>query len=180
LRAIPAILAAALGIAVAAPPATAATPASPCPDAERAPTAASAPRARAAIACLLDAQRARRGLPALRRDARLRAAAQDYARRLDPDRPLSHTGADGSTTLDRIAAAGYTRGAFTAAESLGRGDGRLATPAARVATWLASAATRRLLLSGRYRDVGVGVVVRGAVVTYVVELARRTAVSPSS
>jgi uncharacterized protein YkwD len=176
LRTIPLLLAAALAIALTGPTAARAVDPPPgCTGADVAPTAQSAARARAAIACLLDAERDRRGLPALRRDPHLRAVAQSFARRLDPKRPLSHTGADASTTVERVADAGYTRGPFTASETLGRGDGRLATPSALVATWLASASTRRTLLSGRYRDVGVGVVVRGPVVTYVVELARRTA-----
>jgi uncharacterized protein YkwD len=167
---------AATGSAAAAP---APAPA-PCADADHIPTAATAARARTAIGCLLDAARAARGLPALRPDPRLRSTAERFARALDPDRPLTHTGADGSSALDRIAGAGYGRGAeVRAAETLGRGHGGVAAPATRVATWLRDAPTRRLLLSATYRDVGVGGVVRGAVTTYVIELARRTPVSSS-
>lgn len=155
--------------AVAAAPPT-------CTGADVPATAASAPATRSAIACLVSAARTARGLPALRRDARLQAAAQKWARSLDPDRPLTHAGRDGSTPLTRIADAGYARGAdgFGAAETLGRSQGSLATPAARVAAWLRSPSTRRLLLSGKYRDVGVGVVTAGDEATFVVEVASRT------
>jgi uncharacterized protein YkwD len=42
-----------------------------------------------------------------------------------------------------------------------------------VKAWLASASTRRLLLSAKYRDVGIGVATRGDVTTFVVEIAAR-------
>jgi uncharacterized protein YkwD len=179
----PAFIAVAAVCATAAAGAAAAPAASPpsCPGADAVPTEASAARARAAVACLLDAARAERDLPALRRDARLRTAAQEFARSLAPGRALRHTGPGGSTPLKRIAAAGYPRDAgFSASETLGRGEGSYATPATRVQTWLRDAPTRRLLLSARYRDVGVGVMTRGGATTYVVELAQRTPVSPAS
>jgi uncharacterized protein YkwD len=161
-------------VAGAAPSAGAPT----CAGADRDPaaasssSAASAARVRGAIACLLDAARAEQRLPALHRDARLASAAGRFADALDINKPLTHTGKGGTTPIDRIAAAGYGGGTFTAAEALGRAKGALATPAARVRTWLKSKAIKKLLLSGTYRDVGVGVSVRGGMTTYVVELAR--------
>jgi uncharacterized protein YkwD len=163
-----------VALAAAAPgPAVAATP---CADVDVRATTASATATRAAIACLLDAARARRGRPGLRRDAHLELAAQRWARSLDPKRPLTHAGADGSTPITRIADAGYARGAsgFSAVETLGRSQGSLTTPAARVASWLRSASTRRLLLGARYRDIGIGVVTTGDAATFVVELAAPT------
>jgi uncharacterized protein YkwD len=163
-------------VAFAAAPGSAAAAPS-CAGADVPATSASATATRAAIACLIDAERARRHRPALRRDTRLQAAAQGFARSLDADRPLTHAGAGGSTPLTRIADAGYARGAdgFSAAETLGRSKGPLATPAARVAAWLRSPSTRRLLLSAKYRDVGVGVVTAGDLATFVVEVAKPTA-----
>jgi uncharacterized protein YkwD len=145
-----------------------------CAGADRNPAAAASSVAsvRGAIACLLDAARAEQQLPALHRDARLASAAQRFAAALDINKPLTHTGKGGTTPLDRIAAAGYGGGTFTAAETLGRARGALATPAQRVRVWLRSASIKKLLLSGKYRDVGVGVAVRGGTTTYVVELAR--------
>lgn len=170
------------GAAIAAPSASAAAAAgAPCPGADVPATTASAVATGDAIVCLIDAARAARGRPALRRNPRLRTAAQKFASALDPAKPLTHAGRDGSMPLTRIADAGYARGAsgFSAAETLGRSEGSLTTPAARVASWLRSASTRRLLLSARYRDVGVGVAGAGSgdVVTFVVEVARRASAS---
>lgn len=155
---------------------SAAADASSCAGADRPATAATIAETRAAIACLIGAARADRRLGALKTDTRLQTAAQRFARALDPAKPLTHAGRGGSTPLDRVADSGYGRGAasFSAAETLGRSQGSLSTPATRVRAWLASASTRRLLLSAKYRDVGVGVVSRGDVTTFVVEVAART------
>jgi uncharacterized protein YkwD len=163
-------------VALAATPGSAAASPS-CAGADVPATSASATATRAAIACLIDAARAARHQPALRRNAHLQTAAQKHARSLDADRPLTHAGSGGSTPLTRIADAGYARGAdgFSAAETLGRSKGSLTTPAARVASWLGAPATRRLLLSAKYRDVGVGVVTAGDVATFVVEVAKPAA-----
>jgi uncharacterized protein YkwD len=102
----------------------------------------------------------------------LQSAAQKFATTLSPSKPLTHRGKGGSTPIERIAAAGYGRGTFTAAEALGRAYGALATPAQRVQVWLSDQTIKKLLLSSKYRDVGVGVAVHGATTTYVVELGR--------
>jgi uncharacterized protein YkwD len=153
-----------------------------CKGADALSPTASVTATRAAIACLVDAARAQRDLPALKRDTRLQTAAQRFARALDPARPLSHAGRGGSTPLSRIQATGYARatGAFTASETLGRSRGSLSTPAVRVTAWLAARATRKLLLSARYRDVGIGVATVGGVTTYVVELAKPLPATSSS
>jgi uncharacterized protein YkwD len=146
-----------------------------CPGADRTATAATVAQTRAAIGCLIEAARAERGLRPLKDDARLRRAAQKFARALDPAERLTHAGSGGSTPLDRVADSGYARGApgFSAAETLGRSRGSLSTPATRVTAWLADASTRRLLLGAKYRDLGIGVVSRGDVTTFVVEIGVR-------
>lgn len=170
----PLVLCASLVVALAAAaPVRAATGPAGCAGADAPATAASLSATRSAIVCLIDAQRAGRHLPGLRRDVHLQSAAQKWARSLGPKRPLSHAGRNGSTPLTRIADAGYGRGSsgFSAVETLGRSQGTLATPAARVAAWMRSSSTRRLLLSAKYRDVGVGVATAGDKATFVIELA---------
>jgi len=168
--------------ASAAVPAQSAPPAIACADAGRRPTASTEAAARAAVLCLINVARAERDLPALRAEIHARRAAQRYADALDPRRPLSHAGRSGSTVQDRLAAAGYARGsrsAFDAGEALGRSIGRSSRPAARVTAWLADGPTRRILLSRRYRDAGVGVTVARGKVTFVVDVAApRGTVSP--
>jgi uncharacterized protein YkwD len=176
--AVAAVLAAPSAHAVSAAPAAASAE---CAGADTPATAQSVAATRRAITCLVAAARAERKLPTLKTNTKLQTAAQRFARALDPAKPLTHSGRDGSTPLTRIADTGYARGAsgFSAAETLGRSKGSLATPSARVRKWLAAAATRKLLLSGKYRDVGVGVVTAGDVATFVVEVASPAAGSRS-
>ena len=163
------------GASAAAPTATAAT----CTGADRPATAATIAQTRAALLCAVNAARTDRQLAPLRVETHLQTAAQRFARALDPAKPLTHTGGGGSSPLDRIADAGYGRGAagFSAAETLGRSQGALSTPATRAKAWLASGVTRRLLLSAKYRDVGIGVVTKGDATTFVVEVAARVTAS---
>jgi uncharacterized protein YkwD len=77
-----------------------------CAGADVPATAQSVTATRDAIACLVDAARAERKLPALKANAKLQTAAQRFARALDPAKPLTHAGRDGSTPLTRIADAG--------------------------------------------------------------------------
>ncbi len=145
-----------------------------CPGADQAAATLTIAQTRTAISCLLNDARA--DAPPLRTDLRLGRAAQRFARALDPAKPLTHAGHGQTTPLDRIASTGYPRGGpFSAAEALGRSRGSLTTPARRVKNWLASASTRRLLTSARYRDIGIGVVTRGDATTFVVEVAARRA-----
>jgi uncharacterized protein YkwD len=157
------------------PPATAA-----CTGADRVATDATVAQTRAALTCLINAARAERQIAPLRVETHLQTAAQRYARALDPAKPLTHSGRGGSSPLDRIADAGYGRGAsgFSAAETLGRSQGALSAPAIRVTAWLASASTRKLLLSAKYRDVGIGVAGKGDATTFVVEVAARANTPP--
>jgi uncharacterized protein YkwD len=147
----------------------------PCPGADQAATAATVIQTRAALTCLINAARAERQIAPLRVETHLQTAARRYARALDPAKPLTHSGRGGSSPLDRIADAGYGRGAagFSAAETLGRSQGALSAPTIRVTAWLASASTRKLLLSAKYRDVGIGVATKGDATTFVVEIAAR-------
>jgi uncharacterized protein YkwD len=166
---------------VASSPTASAAEAPACPRADQTAATLTIAQTRTAITCLLNAARDEKA--PLRADVRLSRAAQRFARALDPAKPLTHTGRGESSPLDRIADVGYPRGgSFSAAETLGRSRGSLTTPARRVKNWLASPSTRRLLTSVRYRDVGIGVVTRGTVTTFVVEVAARRAaarVTPS-
>ena len=171
------IAVAALSLAAGTPTASAAD-APVCAHADQPAATLTIAQTRTAITCLLNAARA--DAAPLRADPRLDRAAQRFARALDPAKPLTHTGRGKTSPLDRIAAVGYPRGgSFSAAETLGRSRGSLTTPARRVKNWLASASTRRLLTSARYRDIGIGVVTRDSVTTFVVEVAARRAAGRS-
>ena len=98
----------------------------------------------------VNAMRTTRGLPALRRDPALEGAARSYAHTLAAARWFSHTGPDGSTMGQRLAAAGVTT---AAGEVLAMGTN--GWPAQSVAqAWLDSPPHREQIL-GAYSRAGV-------------------------
>jgi hypothetical protein len=136
-----------------------------------------APAPGQAVICLVNAERAARGLPPLREAAPLDVAAARFAAQMVALRFFGHVAPDGSVLDDRVAAAGYA--AASVGEDIGEGAGADASPAAAmVATWMDSAAHRANILDPGFRDAGVGVVLGDAglggvagAVTYVLDLA---------
>jgi uncharacterized protein YkwD len=115
---------------------------------------------RAAVLCLIDRERARRGEPALRANTRLARAAQAHAASMGRDGYFNHVGPGGDTPVSRIRAAGYLAGArlgWAIAENIAWATGSLATPRAIVAAWMASPRHRANILDRRFRDTAVGV-----------------------
>jgi uncharacterized protein YkwD len=143
----------------------------PCRGASRTPSGATATRARAVVVCLINRERAARGLAALRDHPRLRAAAGSYARLMVADDFFAHVSPDGSTLRTRAASAGYMHAqSFALGEDIAAGSGTLGAPKAIVAAWMASAGHRRNVLDSGFRDVGVGVAVdAGGMATYVAD-----------
>ncbi len=99
---------------------------------------------------LINEERAKRGLPALRVDERLVEAARLHSLDMANNDFLSHTGSDGSSPWDRIARAGYPM--VTGGEVIGGG---YPTPRSIVDGWLSSPPHRAIIL-GDFRDIGVG------------------------
>ena len=135
-----------------------------CPDARQIPTAQSDLRkASKAVRCLVNAERATRGLKTLRRDRDLARAARRHAADMTERRYFSHVSPGGSDLKDRLRRADYGKpgAGWSAGENLGWGTGDRATPAAMVDAWLASEGHKRNMLGRRFREVGVGVA-RGA------------------
>jgi uncharacterized protein YkwD len=95
----------------------------------------------------------------VRGDRALRRAARRYAKRMVAENFFAHESPSGSELDERVRASGYLRGArgWAAGENLAWGTGPLATPAATVRAWMRSPGHRANLLSGRFREVGVGV-----------------------
>lgn len=162
----------ALAASVAAAPAHAA-----CAGAGDIPAPDEAARAAAATVCVLNEERASRGLGRLRPQALLERAAERHVRDMVRRRYFSHTTLGGVTFDERLRS--YTRGyRWGVGETLAWGRGTRSTPAATVQAWLDSPPHRRVVLGERYRDVGVGVayglpVLGGAGATYAAELGVR-------
>src|SRR5262249_55047139 len=144
---------AALLVCAAIAPASASA-ASPCEGADGALGDLGLPRARAATLCLLNAERAARGLGPLRSNSRLARAAQGHAADM-VDRGYFAHGNYGA----RIARTGWGRyrRTYTIGENLAYGTGGGATPRAIVVAWMDSAGHRANILQRRFRAIGIGI-----------------------
>jgi uncharacterized protein YkwD len=129
-----------------------------CVGADRPPNGQPTDAARLAVTCLINHRRAHHHVRRVRGSISLGMAAQGHSNDMAAYNFFSHEG-DG-TPASRASAAGYMSGAATwgLGEDLEWGSGRLGTPRAIVAGWMASPEHRVILLSRKYRQVGIGVV----------------------
>jgi uncharacterized protein YkwD len=124
------------------------------------PTRANNARAVAATFCLINVQRARHGLRALRQNADLaRSSARHSADMVSGDY-FDHVSPAGETPLARIKASTYLPGssAYMVGENIALGTMQLAAPAAIVASWMGSSDHRANILNSDFRDTGIGIV----------------------
>lgn len=129
-----------------------------CPNEDLAPPADNAPQVREALLCLHNEERAGRGLPPLKENAKLRRAASGHSADMVERGYFSHE-RGGETFVDRILATGYARrnDGWSLGENLAWGTGELATPRWMIEAWMNSAGHRRTIVSRSYREVGFGV-----------------------
>jgi len=126
-----------------------------CASADALPLVASSAKLANAAACLVNQERTRRGLPALRQNKQLANAAHGHSRDMVSRDYFSHDTEGGGDFAGRIHRAGY-RG-LTLGEDLAWGSGTLGTARAIVHSWMKSPGHRANILSRRYREMGVGV-----------------------
>jgi uncharacterized protein YkwD len=139
-------------VGLAAVPAHAAGVADGCVNATVPATSASAQAMRDAVVCLVNFERARHHLPALRQIRKLDASAQSYTTEMVRRKFFSHTAPNGSTPGARIAAHGY-RWSW-AGENIASG---YPTPLAVVTSWMHSQGHCYNMLAPTFRNIGVGV-----------------------
>lgn len=132
-----------------------------CADADLPFSASDAGSVSAAVVCLVNNERAARGLPVLARDGQLDAAALGHAIDMADQDYFSHQSKDGRSPSDRIAAAGYAAAVF--GENIAAGN---TTASATVAQWMASDGHCRNILRSDFTDIGVGVAAGGTYGTY--------------
>jgi uncharacterized protein YkwD len=108
-----------------------------------------------AAVCLVNAERAAAGLPALGVDPRLVASATAHTRAMVDGRFFQHQGPGEPELGARGAAAGYVAGM---GENIGFGSGTLSTASAMVDAWMNSPPHRANILDPRYRGVGMVVI----------------------
>ncbi|HEX6714737.1 MAG TPA: CAP domain-containing protein [Thermoleophilaceae bacterium] len=111
-----------------------------------------------ATLCLLNRERTRRGLPALRENGLLSAASLEHSQDMVRRRYFEHTTPDGQTVGDRLRTIGYARGVTASAgENIAFGFGRESTPAAIVRIWMDSPGHRADILRPSFTEIGIGI-----------------------
>jgi uncharacterized protein YkwD len=153
----PAALAAAtLACALLAAPASA----KPCPGGDVMPNAHNVAATRHATLCLLNHERKSHGLRRLRSSGKLRSAATAYSWAMVRNDFFDHVSPGGSTLLGRVRSTAYTAGArgWALGENIAWGAGYRATPKAIVVAWMHSSGHRHNILTGRFEEIGIGIV----------------------
>lgn len=114
-----------------------------------------------ATLCLLNAERGRYQLRPLAANNSLSRAATRHAGDMETRHYFSHVSLDGSNFVQRIKRTGYLRGvsSWFVGENLawGAGDHR-STAQGIVEAWMQSPPHRANILNGRFREIGIGIV----------------------
>jgi uncharacterized protein YkwD len=112
-----------------------------------------------ATLCLVNAQRARQGLGKLRFSRRLSKAARRHVSDMARRNYFDHNSLSGASFVDRIRRTGYLRRtrSWAVGENLAWGSGSRGTPGSIVAAWMNSPGHRANILSGKFREIGIGV-----------------------
>jgi uncharacterized protein YkwD len=128
------------------------------------PNGRNARKLRSAVACLVNVQRAARGLPALRPSRRLQRAAKRHANDLASRGYFGHTVPGGPALADRLRLAGFWPA--DAAENLAQATGVLATPFSVVLAWMHSDGHSDNLFDRGFTHLATAVSVGGAAAYY--------------
>jgi uncharacterized protein YkwD len=131
-----------------------------CAHADDVPTARTLSAARNATMCLVNRERRKHHLRALRTNRRLQASATRYAREMVSREFFAHVTPGGETFTERIRQdTRYLSGAlrWEIGENLAWGTGTLATPGQIVAGWMASPPHRANILNAGFREMGIGI-----------------------
>lgn len=123
------------------------------------PTHANLSRVIAATRCLIERERETYRLGLLHSNGSLQRIATSQAREMVIGDYFGDNSLSGSTPIQRIEVSAYASRTkrLLAAQNIGWGTGGLATPAAMVRGWMLSPPHRRIMLTGGYRDIGVGI-----------------------
>ena len=128
-----------------------------CSGSNRLPSAQTLEQARTATLCLLNAERAAEGLPALVADARLTRAAQLHSDDMGNRHFYSHEHPDGLSPSARVYAQGLPRYGTTVAENIHWASGYRATPLRIMREWMDSPGHRENILRREVTHVGIGI-----------------------
>jgi uncharacterized protein YkwD len=131
-----------------------------CADADVQPTAANLAHVSDVIFCLMNAMRENAGVPDLHQQADLATASVDHSQDMVDNKYFAHDSQDGRDLVARLEQVLYIpkTGNWVVGENLAWGAGALATPKSLVNAWMNSPPHRENLLSGDFKEVGMGVV----------------------
>jgi len=115
------------------------------------------------VLCLLNGERARRGLKVLRRNRALERAAEWQSHDMVARGYFGHQRRGGPGFVQRIRRTGYLRGApaWLLGENIASEQGSLASPKRILSAWMTSREHRENILDPSYRDIGLGAVLEG-------------------
>jgi uncharacterized protein YkwD len=113
--------------------------------------------------CLINAERAHRGLQRLHLNTRLSQAATRHSSDMVRQHYFAHTSPAGRTMVDRVRVTGYLRAArsWTLGENIEWGTIGLSSPAAALKAWMHSPGHKANILHASFRQIGIGVVFGG-------------------
>ena len=148
----------AIALLALAGPASAGT--APCANANAMPGQASEAVLSKATVCLVNRERTRRGMRALRVNRRLSRAALAHTQDMVQKRYFEHVSKSGTDIVDRLLSTGYLGRvrSWLVGENLAWGTQSLSTPHQTVTNWMGSPGHRGNILKRRFREVGIGVV----------------------
>ena len=128
-------------------------------EADLQPTPTNGARVRAATLCLINAERAPRGLRTLRMNRRMSRAARVHSRNMVDRAFFAHISPDGGDLARRLTAARWLprRGTWSAGENIAFGEAPLSSPRATVDGWMQSTGHQENILDPTWRIAGVGV-----------------------
>ncbi len=147
-----------------------------CKAADADPATTNLKTVKRATVCLLNQQRRRHGLGKLKVNKKLSLASQRHSNDMTRRKYFEH-----GNFVGRIKSARYLHGAgsWTVGENIAWGAGELATPREIVNAWMHSPGHRHNILSGKFKEIGIGVA-RGVPVradydgaTYATDFGRR-------
>jgi uncharacterized protein YkwD len=119
-------------------------------------------RTRSLTLCLLNEERAAKGLAPLRYEARLELASQRHSEDMVRRRYFEHDTPEGLAPQARILATGYPANNAYTGENLAWGERSESSPAEIVDAWMHSPGHRENILRPAFAEVGVGVVMGAA------------------
>jgi uncharacterized protein YkwD len=150
-----------VGCSALAGPAAGTASAATCAGAGANPVETSRDEIARSTVCLLNEERADRGLRELRLNPRLSEGARAHSLDMIDEQYFGHVSKSGRDVVDRLTRTGYLGRAqnWAVGENLAWGSGGRSIPRRIVNGWMGSPGHRHNILSARFREIGIGMAV---------------------